>query len=83
MKFAFKMNVNEPFSESELLGMSIDVNNIFDFVGNVFRGPYVLASKLVRSHHIFNVRFKHSPNNTEKFAFSQEYLEATEAACAA
>ncbi len=32
----FKMNVNEPFSGSELLGTPIDIHDIFDFVGNEF-----------------------------------------------
>ncbi len=53
-------------SQSELLGMRIVVDDIFDFVGNEFRRPYVLALKLVRACHIFNVGFKHSPNNIEK-----------------
>ncbi len=47
------MNVNKLFSESELLGMPIDVDNIFDVVGNKFWWPYVLTSKLDWDRHIF------------------------------
>ncbi len=47
------MNVNKPFSESKLLGITIDVNDIFDFTRNESRIPYVLVSKFVPARHIF------------------------------